>query len=59
GVETVPAALRSRHHIDKMPVRGLLKCRLLFGIKIAAMNVRKLVKYMTGLDSCTLNTVNA
>lgn len=58
GVETVPAALRSRHNIDKMPVRGLTKCRLYFGIKIAAMNVRKLVKYMAGLDSCALKTVN-
>lgn len=58
GVETVPAALRSRHNIDKMPVRGLLKCRFYFGIKIAAMNVRKLVKYMTGIGSYTLNTVN-
>ena len=59
GVETVPAALRSRHRIDKMPVRGLSRCRLLFGIKIAAMNVRKLVKYMTSLDSYTPKTINA
>lgn len=59
GVETVPAALRSRHKVDKMPVRGLIKCRFYFGIKIAAMNVRKLVKYMTGLDGCALKTANA
>jgi len=56
GVETIPAALRSRYNIDKMPVRGLIKCRFSFGIKIAALNVRKLVKYMTGLSSCTLKT---
>lgn len=55
GVETIPAALRSRHHVDKMPVRGLIRCRFYFGFKIAAMNVRKLVKYMGSLDQCTPN----
>jgi len=46
GVETIPAALRKRHNIDHMPVRGLKRCRLFFGFKIAAMNVRKLFKYL-------------
>jgi hypothetical protein len=55
GVETIPAALRKRHHVDKMPVRGLLRCRLYFGFKVAAMNVRKLVKYMSSLVKCTPN----
>jgi hypothetical protein len=59
GVETIPAALRKRHHVDKMPVRGLIKCRFYFGFKIAGMNVRKLIKYMTSLDSRTLKTANA
>lgn len=58
GVETVPAALRKKHNIDRIPVRGLSKCRFYFGIKIAAMNVRKLVKYMTGLNSYALKTAN-
>lgn len=52
GVETIPAALRKRHNVDKMPARGLLRCRLYFGFKIAAMNVRKLVKYMSSLGKC-------
>jgi len=55
GVETVPAVLRKRHHVDKMPVRGKIRCRLFFGFKVAAMNVRKLVKYMNSLDTCALN----
>lgn len=59
GVETVPAALRKRHNVDKMPVRGLIRCRLYFGFKVAAMNVRKLVKYMISLDKCASNTVIA
>ncbi len=46
GIETVPAALRSRHHIDKMPVRGYMKTKLFFGFKIARMNARKLIRYL-------------
>lgn len=59
GVETIPAALRKRHNVDKMPVRGLIRCRLYFGFKVAAMNVRKLVKYMSSLGKCTPNAIAA
>lgn len=57
GVETVPAALRKRHNVDKMPVRGLLRCRLYFGFKIAAMNARKLIKYLNSLGQCASKPV--
>ena len=46
GVETVPAALRSRHHVDKIPVKGYIRTKLFFGFKIAGMNARKLIRYM-------------
>lgn len=59
GVETIPAALRNRHNVDKMPVRGLIRCRLYFGFKVAAMSVRKLVKYMSSLDKCTPKAIIA
>lgn len=49
GIETVPAALRSRHHVDRMPVRGYIKTKLFFGFKVAGMNARKLIRYLTGL----------
>lgn len=55
GVETVPAALRKRHHVDTMPVRGRIKCKLFFGFKVAAMNVRKLVRYMSSQSMCAPN----
>ncbi len=48
GIETVPAALRNRHHVDKMPVRGYIKTKLFFGFKVAGMNARKLIRYLTG-----------
>lgn len=47
GIETVPAALRNRYHIDKIPVRGFLKIKLFFGFKIVGMNARKLIRYLT------------
>lgn len=49
GIETVPAVLRSRHHVDRMPVRGYIKTKLFFGFKVAGMNARKLIRYLTGL----------
>ena len=46
GVETIPAALRNKHHVDKMPVRGYIKTKLFFGFKVAGMNTRKLIRYL-------------
>lgn len=53
GIETVPAVLRSRHHVDKIPVRGYLKTKLFFGFKIAGMNARKLIRYLSSQVSVT------
>ena len=52
GVETIPAALRKRHNVDKMPARGLIRNRQFFGFKVAALNTFKLIKYMVSLDKC-------
>ncbi len=46
GIETIPAAHRNRHYVDKMPVRGYIKTKLFFGFKIAGMNARKLIRYL-------------
>lgn len=42
GVETIPSILRNRYHVDKIPVRGLIRSKLFFGSKVAALNFRKL-----------------
>lgn len=55
GVETVPSYLRRGYNIDHMPVRGTLPCKLLYGLKIGASNIKKFCKYMQSLDNCTLN----
>lgn len=51
GVETVPSMLRNNHHADRMPVRGIHRSRIVFGCKVAALNVRKLMRYMKKKDA--------
>lgn len=55
GVETIPSILRRKYLIDDMPVRGLLKTKLRFGLKLTAMNFRKLFIYLDSLPECAQN----
>ena len=54
GVETIPSILRRKYQIDHMPVRGLLPTKLRFGIKLAALNFKKLFGYLNSVDQCAL-----
>ena len=54
GVETISSILRRKYQIDHMPVRGLLSIKLRFGIKLDALNFKKLSVYLNSLDQCTL-----
>ena len=42
-----------------MPVRGLLATKLRFGIKLAALNFKKLSAYLDSLDQCALLSANS
>jgi len=44
GIEGVPSVFRRKYNVDNMPVRGLVRSKLLFGFKTAASNVKKLFK---------------
>jgi hypothetical protein len=44
GVEGIPSVLRRRYGVDEMPIRGLVRAKIWFGFKIAAMNFKSLVK---------------
>ena len=44
GVEGIPSVLRRRYRVDEMPIRGLVRSKLWFGFKIAAMNFINLVR---------------
>ena len=54
GVETIPSILRRKYQIDHMPVRGLLPTKLRFGIKLAALNFKKLFGYLNSVGQCAL-----
>ncbi len=54
GVETIPSILRRKYQIDHMPVRGILPTKLRFGIKLAALNVKKLFGYLNSVGQCAL-----
>ena len=43
GVEGIPSILRRRYRVDEMPVRGLLRSKLWIGLKIGAINVKRVV----------------
>ena len=48
GAETVMSLLRRVYRVDTMPVRGLVRGRLFFGCKIAALNCKKLFAFRRG-----------
>ena len=59
GVEAIPALLRRRYHVDKIPVNGKKRTRLFFGFKIAALDFQKLLDYINSLDSYASNKKTA
>ena len=44
GIEGIPSALRRSYNVDHMPVRGFLRSKMYFGFKVAALNVKRLLK---------------
>ena len=45
AIEGIPSVLRRKYDVDEMPVFGIMKSKLFFGLKIAAINLQKLVKF--------------
>ena len=52
GVETVPSVLRRKYRVDSMPVRGRLKTKVFFSLKMFALNFTKLLLHERGLEKC-------
>lgn len=46
GVEGIPSVIRRKYKVDAMPVRGLLRSKIVFGFKIGAYNFNKLLRYL-------------
>ena len=57
AIEGIPSVLRRKYGVDEMPVYGIQKSKLLFGFKIAAINVKKLVKYTRDKCACAVNNL--
>lgn len=52
GVETVPSLLRNKYRVDKMPFRGKLKTKHVFGFKVATQNFAKLMRFLNNQEFC-------
>ena len=52
GIETVPSVLRRKYRVDSMPVRGRLKTKVFFSLKVFALNFTKLLLHERGLEKC-------
>lgn len=48
GIEGTNSALKRRHRMDKLQVRGNFKCKVVVGLKVTAQNIRRFVNYMLG-----------
>ena len=46
GAEAVPAILRQKYNIDRMPVRGLIRTRHFFGFKIGGLAFNKYLRFL-------------
>lgn len=52
GVETSPSVIRNKYDVDRMPVRGKLRTKQIFGFKVAALNFAKLIRFLNGKGKC-------
>jgi hypothetical protein len=57
GVETVHSILKNQYDVDRMPVRGLQRCKLFFGSKIGALNFQKLFRFRNGTGNYAPNPI--
>lgn len=44
GVEGVPSTLRRQYNVDNLPVRGRVRSKVWLGLKIGAINCKRLIK---------------
>lgn len=59
GVEALPSLFRSKLSVDNIHARGKLRSKLIFGLKVAAVNCLKFCKYCNSGAFYAQNTVKA
>ena len=57
GVETIPSILKNVYHVNKMSVRGKIRCKFFFGCKVAALNFKKLLGFLRGTGKYAQNAL--
>ena len=57
GVETIPSILKNVYNVNRMSVRGRIRCKFYFGSKINALNFRKLLGYRRGTGHYAQNSL--
>ncbi|WP_242861571.1 transposase [Cellulosilyticum ruminicola] len=57
GVEGIPSVIRRKYQVDAMPVRGLLRLKIVFGFKIGAYNFNKLIRYLKKKSILSSDTI--
>ena len=53
AVEAVPSLLRRKYRVDEMPVRGYLRSKCWFFLKVGAINVKRVLAYASLNAFCT------
>ena len=44
GVEGIPSVLRRTYNVDHIPVRGYLRSKIWFALKVGAINAKRVLK---------------
>ena len=57
GVETIPSLLKNVYNVNRMSVRGRIRCKFFFGSKISALNFKKLLGFRRGTGKYAQNAL--
>ena len=57
GVETIPSILKNVYNVNRMTVRGRIRCKFFFGSKISALNFKKLLGFRRGTGKYAQNAL--
>ena len=59
GIEGTPSVLRRKYNVDNLPVRGLLRAKMWFGLDIMAINIKKGIAYDASINASTSMAISA
>jgi hypothetical protein len=54
GIKAIPSILRRRYKIDHLPVKGEVRVKVWLGLKISAINCKRLIKGLMNRPKASL-----